>query len=306
MTVREMRDRLFHIDDQTVAVRRVLPAYAKYTASPNETVEQMRHRLFNLEPQDGPIEKAKDVTDRRARDVQKFEVVSKGGSIGSKGPSIMGEHDTLFQAREHAKRLTKQLTPGERKYYGMGYIVRPKKSVGATDRRTRLHAALDAVMDGKKRAKDAGGAFGGTEVFQLRDGWRVIFKGAVAKGTWADKGAAEAQLDLLKKGYSALTAGGDIKHIGAKAKDAVMDGPRKVDPDADFHFPKGRITLHANKVGTKFQIKQGREILWEGLNRVEAMRELKFLRARLEPKIRYVEDGAVPRESPAKDALLPV
>ncbi len=67
MTVREMRDRLFHLDDQTIAVRRVLPAYAKYTASPNETVEQMRHRLFNLEPQDGPIEKAKDVTDRRAR-----------------------------------------------------------------------------------------------------------------------------------------------------------------------------------------------------------------------------------------------
>ena len=58
----------------------------------------------------------------------KFEVVSRGGSIGSHGPSVRGEHDTVEQAREHAKRLTKQLTPGEKSYYKMGYSVREKKA----------------------------------------------------------------------------------------------------------------------------------------------------------------------------------
>jgi len=75
--------------------------------------------------------------------------------------------------------------------------------------------------------QDAGGVFGGTEVFQLRDGWHLIFKGAVASASWADKGAAEAQLDLLKKGYSILTPGGGIKHVGV-ARDAAEPTVREM------------------------------------------------------------------------------
>jgi hypothetical protein len=68
----------------------------------------------------------------------------------------MGEHDTIEQAREHAKRLTKQLTPGERNYYKMGYLVREKKATDSTRKApARLHRALDAVMDARPvRAKD--------------------------------------------------------------------------------------------------------------------------------------------------------
>ena len=93
----------------------------------------------------------------------------------------------------------------------------------ALDRRSRLHAALDAVMD-------AGGTFGGTEVFQLRDGWHLIFKGAVAKANWADKGGAEAQLALLKKGYSSLLPDGTIKHSAKSAEDenTIIYGKRPV------------------------------------------------------------------------------
>ena len=85
----------------------------------------------------------------------KFEVISRGGSIGSHDPAVMGEHDTIEQAREHAKRLTKQLTPGERNYYKMGYLVREKKATDSTRKApARLHRALDAILDARP-ARDA-------------------------------------------------------------------------------------------------------------------------------------------------------
>jgi hypothetical protein len=93
------------------------------------------------------IDKMRNSGRTRGRDMAKFDVISKGGSIGSKGPSIMGSHETVEEAREHAKRLTKQLTPGERKYYGMGYQVRPAQDSSPSNRRARLHRALDRVLD---------------------------------------------------------------------------------------------------------------------------------------------------------------
>lgn len=53
------------------------------------------------------------------------------------------------------------------------------------------------------------------EVFQLRDGWHVAFRGIVPRATWPERGPAEAQLSLLQKGYSILLDDGTIKHIGA-------------------------------------------------------------------------------------------
>lgn len=53
------------------------------------------------------------------------------------------------------------------------------------------------------------------QVFQLRDGWRLIFQGVVPRATWRDRGGAEAALSLLKSGYSVLTPDGSIKHVGS-------------------------------------------------------------------------------------------
>jgi len=66
--------------------------------------------------------------------VAKFKVILEGGSIGNKGPSVMGEHNTKEAAQAQAKRMTKQLTPGERQYYRMRYKVVEEKPSKTTDR----------------------------------------------------------------------------------------------------------------------------------------------------------------------------
>lgn len=60
-------------------------------------------------------------------------------------------------------------------------------------------------------------------VFYLKDAWRVFFNGIVPDTTWNCKGAAEAQLDLLKSGYSVMQENGVIKH----RCDSVTQIPRK-------------------------------------------------------------------------------
>ena len=68
-------------------------------------------------------------------DVKKqWAVVLKGGSIGSgsKGWNIDGmpirySFDSEGEAKNQAKRSNKRLSPGERKYYGMRYLVRDLK-----------------------------------------------------------------------------------------------------------------------------------------------------------------------------------
>lgn len=54
------------------------------------------------------------------------------------------------------------------------------------------------------------------ETFNIHGSWRLSFKGIVPLIAWKTKGAAEAQLTLLKKGYSVMTDSGVIKHIGFK------------------------------------------------------------------------------------------
>ena len=64
-------------------------------------------------------------------DIKKqWAVVLKGGSIGSgggwslDGMSIRYSFDSEAEAKSQAKRSNKRLSPGERKYYGMRYLVR--------------------------------------------------------------------------------------------------------------------------------------------------------------------------------------
>ena len=54
------------------------------------------------------------------------------------------------------------------------------------------------------------------EVFTIGRGWQLCFNGVVPVDTWNDKGGAEAQLSLLKSGYSVMQENGVIKHVGAK------------------------------------------------------------------------------------------
>jgi hypothetical protein len=120
----------------------------------------------------------------------KFEVINRGGSIGSHDPAVMGEHDTIEQAREHAKRLTKQLTPGERNYYKMGYLVREKKATDSTRKApARLHRALDAVLDARP-VRDAGGSWRNDPhrgwIYSI-DNWSVA-SAWPAKGVWFGMG----------------------------------------------------------------------------------------------------------------------
>lgn len=56
---------------------------------------------------------------------EKWGVFATGGSIGGEGKDKpYATYSDKSEARGHAKRLRKQLTPGERGYYRMGYSVR--------------------------------------------------------------------------------------------------------------------------------------------------------------------------------------
>jgi len=57
----------------------------------------------------------------------KYGVFAKGGSIGTKNDKPWYVYDTKEEAKTTAARLRKRLTPGERSYYGMGYVVKEVK-----------------------------------------------------------------------------------------------------------------------------------------------------------------------------------
>ena len=59
-------------------------------------------------------------------DEKEYGVFPTGGSIGSDN-SKPWKTGNKADMKEYAKRMRKQLTPGERGYYGLGYSVRPIK-----------------------------------------------------------------------------------------------------------------------------------------------------------------------------------
>ena len=54
-----------------------------------------------------------------------FGVFQKGGSIGQGKDKPLYSFVDKEEAKQKAKRLRQTLTPGEKSYYGMGYIVKP-------------------------------------------------------------------------------------------------------------------------------------------------------------------------------------
>ena len=64
--------------------------------------------------------------EQEEKEEKKWGVFATGGSIGGGGKDKpYATYSNKDEARNHAKRLRKQLTPGERGYYRMGYVVRP-------------------------------------------------------------------------------------------------------------------------------------------------------------------------------------
>lgn len=57
----------------------------------------------------------------------RYGVFSRGGSVGSKHNGPIETFDNVEDAKQYAARLRKTLTPGERSYYKMGYVVRALK-----------------------------------------------------------------------------------------------------------------------------------------------------------------------------------
>ena len=71
-----------------------------------------------------------NANEARKENVMKYGVTMRGGSIGErigryskKGRLIVAEFATKEEAQEKARRLRKLLSPGEKKYYGIGYSV---------------------------------------------------------------------------------------------------------------------------------------------------------------------------------------
>ena len=55
---------------------------------------------------------------------KKYGVYRKGGSVGSHPEKPIKVFDDVEEAKAYASRLRKELSPGERSYYKMGYVTR--------------------------------------------------------------------------------------------------------------------------------------------------------------------------------------
>ena len=54
-----------------------------------------------------------------------YAVIRTGGSIGEKPTNIIATYEDKEIAKQHARRLNRGLTPGERQYYKIKYSVKP-------------------------------------------------------------------------------------------------------------------------------------------------------------------------------------
>jgi hypothetical protein len=55
------------------------------------------------------------------------QVIRVGGSIGASQSRVVGEFENHEEAKAYAKSMRKYLTPGEKSYYGMSYVVKKVK-----------------------------------------------------------------------------------------------------------------------------------------------------------------------------------
>jgi len=84
-----------------------------------------------------------------------FGVFQKGGSIGQGKDEPLYSFVDKEEAKQKAKRLRQTLTPGEKSYYGMGYIVKPTNVAPESLKEGKIDRVVggrpyDYVGDGRK------------------------------------------------------------------------------------------------------------------------------------------------------------
>ena len=82
-----------------------------------------------------------------------FGVFQKGGSIGQGKDEPLHSFVDKEEAKQKAKRLRQTLTPGEKSYYRMGYIVRPTNVAPESLNEDIYDKFLDDPQSPKGRAK---------------------------------------------------------------------------------------------------------------------------------------------------------
>ena len=114
-----------------------LSAYASpYDYSPHIDVQRRKAgRTVDRIAKKHGDDKAEKVSNKMEKDTNKvwrgemseaFGVYRKGGSIGEKPSNEPHKtFDTKDEARNHARGMNRQLSPGEKKYYRIKYLVRP-------------------------------------------------------------------------------------------------------------------------------------------------------------------------------------
>lgn len=113
-----------------------LPAIIKKIAKSiegktGEELEATLMKVYNAGHSDA--EKEEEAEEKGADEEVKegASVVQKGGSVGEQPNRVVKTFNTPEEAKEYAKRMNKQLSPGEKQYYGIKYVVVKDKEVKA-------------------------------------------------------------------------------------------------------------------------------------------------------------------------------
>lgn len=111
-----------------------LKYYLKYKKDiPDEDLDKAT--LFKEATQTSSIGQHKvDLIDLSEDESQTYSIVRTGGSVGEKSPVIIDSGLSKEEATEQAKVLRKNLSPGDKKYYGIKYRVVPDKKASSVRR----------------------------------------------------------------------------------------------------------------------------------------------------------------------------
>lgn len=98
-----------------------------------EELEELLMKVYNAGHSDAEKEEeAEEKGDEEKEEVKEgASVIQKGGSIGEQPNRVVKTFDTPDEAKEYAKRMNKNLSPGEKQYYGIKYVVVKDKEVKA-------------------------------------------------------------------------------------------------------------------------------------------------------------------------------
>jgi hypothetical protein len=91
----------------------ISPLAHKAEGLEGDAMVELLMQVYHAGVEDGKNEEVKEAS----------SVIQKGGSIGEQPNRVVKSFDTPEQAKEYAKRMNKNLSPGEKQYYGIKYVV---------------------------------------------------------------------------------------------------------------------------------------------------------------------------------------